>query len=165
MKKILNMWLEISNLEQMQRLGQLLSQHLPKQCLVFLQADLGMGKTTLCQSIVKYSGYSGTVKSPTYTLVEEYQAEQRQVFHFDLYRLSDPEELEYIGIWDYLNQDALSLIEWPNKGAGILPKPNLIIEIDDFKNGRKVCFESSDDKMMAQLYQQITDAGFSEVKE
>ncbi len=109
---------------------------LPSKCLVFLHGDLGAGKTTLVRGFLRAAGFSGAVKSPTYTLVEEYTLGDRKIVHFDLYRLAEPEELEWIGINDYFDQECVCFIEWPDKGKGFLPEPDAIITLKPEADGR-----------------------------
>jgi tRNA threonylcarbamoyladenosine biosynthesis protein TsaE len=124
----------------MLRFGAQLYTALNKEGVVFLRGDLGFGKTTLSRGVVQASGHKGAVKSPTYTLVEPYENDEGGVYHFDLYRLSDPEELEYLGIRDYFAKGMLSLIEWPDKGRGCLPIPDLEISLDLKGDGRLITF-------------------------
>lgn len=118
--------------------GALLWRTLPPHCLLFLQGDLGAGKTTLVRGLLRAAGYEGAVRSPTYSLVEEYDLNQRRIFHFDLYRLKDPEELEWLGIDDYLNQPALCCVEWPQMGGGWLPAADLTLQLMAENEGRLI---------------------------
>lgn len=103
---------------------------------VFLDGNLGTGKTTLSRGVMRGLGHEGAVKSPTYTIVEPYEHLAPPAYHFDLYRLGDPEELEYMGIRDYFQGTSLCLIEWPERGLGILPVPDLLIRLETSGEGR-----------------------------
>lgn len=173
----------------MTALGAQLAKAAQPGMIVYLDGDLGAGKTTLVRGFLRAGGYQGAVKSPTFTVVETYsldynkfydynklqvevklkdrfnslssskpeksgvnleidklqdqhiqeqRIQKQKIYHFDLYRLEDPEELEYLGIRDYLDGEAIALIEWPEKGEGVLPEADLLIKITHYKQGRGV---------------------------
>lgn len=129
-------------------LGEAMGQALQRQSeavVVFLEGDLGAGKTTLGRGVLRAFGHSGPVKSPTYTLVEVYELAGRRVHHFDLYRLGDPEELEYMGIRDYFGPGSVCLIEWPERGHGVLPDADLRVTVSVSGSGRRAVLSSGSD--------------------
>ena len=131
-----NYSLSLANEDEMVTFGGQLAQVLSSFGVVYLYGDLGAGKTTFCRGVLRAFGHQGAVKSPTYTLVEPYEVGPHKVYHFDLYRLCDPEELEFIGGRDYFSDQALCLIEWPSKGLGEIPAADLEITFDYDLPGR-----------------------------
>lgn len=116
--------------------GRRLAGVLVPPCIVYLRGDLGTGKTALARGILRGLGHRGAVRSPTYTLLEPYALDRLQLYHLDLYRLSAPEELEYLGLRDLLDAGSVLLVEWPERGEGGLPPPDLEIRIRYAGTGR-----------------------------
>ena len=130
--------LYIKNENEMMSLGGTIADQIADGGIVLLKGDLGAGKTTLVRGLLRHLGHKGNVKSPTYTLVEPYDLKAKKVYHFDLYRLGDPEELEFMGGRDYWESDAICLIEWPDKANGYLPEADMVIDIFYESEGRSV---------------------------
>jgi tRNA threonylcarbamoyladenosine biosynthesis protein TsaE len=126
----------------MDELGLRLAQSARRAGVIYLQGELGAGKTTLVRSLLRGFGYQGRVRSPTYTLLESYPLEGLNVYHLDLYRLASPEELEWIGLRDLLAGNDLLLIEWPEQGRGMLPPADLVIAIEYKDRGRQLCVQA-----------------------
>lgn len=118
-------------------LGESLAQVLSQGGTLYLEGDLGAGKTTLARGLIQALGHSGAVKSPTYTIVEPYELPRGPVFHFDLYRLTDPEELELMGIRDYFAPGAICIVEWPERGADLIPPPDLRLMLEKLGHSRQ----------------------------
>lgn len=136
-------WQYLADETAMLAYGASVAQQFPSGGLITLHGDLGAGKTTLVRGLLHGLGHMGKVKSPTYTLVEPYHLQGRDIYHFDLYRLADPEELEYLGFRDYLRPDALCLVEWPEKAASLLPPADLRLYIRHCDDGREILAETN----------------------
>jgi tRNA threonylcarbamoyladenosine biosynthesis protein TsaE len=125
--------------------------------VIGIEGELGAGKTTLVGGVLAGVGVSSAVRSPTYTLIEPYEAAGLQLYHIDLYRLSGPREVEALGIRDLLDARAVLLIEWPSRAAGALPTEDLSISIEYQGGGvqrrllRAQTHSSAGDKLLEQL--------------
>ncbi|MEW5768849.1 MAG: tRNA (adenosine(37)-N6)-threonylcarbamoyltransferase complex ATPase subunit type 1 TsaE [Pseudomonadota bacterium] len=117
-------------------LGRRLAEVLVPGLSVWLLGDLGAGKTTLARGVLRGLGFAGRVKSPTYTLVELYALSRFNLYHFDLYRIADPDEWEDAGFREYFNPGSVCLVEWPEKASGMLPGPDLRIHLEFAESGR-----------------------------
>ena len=113
--------------------------------VIYLKGELGTGKTTLVRGVLNRLGHAGNVKSPTYTIVEPYLIDSHVIYHFDLYRLDDPEELESLGIRDYCDGQSICFFEWPEKGGNLLPNADINLELTYFESTREVEFTSKSD--------------------
>lgn len=136
--------LELPDEQATEALGAALAQACSLGGVVHLVGDLGVGKTTLARGLMHALGHEGAVRSPTFTLVEPYETLSPKVYHFDLYRLSDPEELEMMGIRDYMEERALVVIEWPERAGGILPPADCRVELADAGRGRSARIHTND---------------------
>lgn len=136
----------IATEEDMLNLGAYLANAVERGVVIFLYGPLGAGKTTLTRGFLRSLGYTGKVKSPTYTLVEPYKVKNNMIFHFDFYRLSHPNELDFIGIHDYFTADSICIIEWPEKGFPLLPAADVTCHISFNQAGREVCIEAQSDR-------------------
>lgn len=117
------------DVDSMHLCGQEIAQRISPPAVIYLQGQLGAGKTTLVQGTMHYFGYAGIVSSPSYNLIHQYSAHGFDVAHLDLYRLDDPEELMMLGLADLLTPQSILWVEWPEKGHGFLPEADIIIDI------------------------------------
>jgi len=138
-------------------LGHCLARHLVPGLVIYLHGDLGAGKTALTRALLHASGVTGHVKSPTYTLAESYEIQINSqtvtVMHFDLYRMSSPEEFLEAGFRDVFNQATICIVEWPEKGLSVLPEPDLEVVLTVAGVGRHVELRALSDKGSACLNQ------------
>ncbi|MEE8196831.1 MAG: tRNA (adenosine(37)-N6)-threonylcarbamoyltransferase complex ATPase subunit type 1 TsaE [Acidiferrobacterales bacterium] len=138
--------LAVPSVAEMEALGARLARGIDKVHLLYLHGALGTGKTTLVRGILRALGHGGLVKSPTFTLVEPYSFDGLIVYHIDLYRVSDPEELEFLGFRDYLESESVCLVEWAERGVEKLPSPDLDVTIQNVDDTRTVELESYSDR-------------------
>ncbi|MBL8431596.1 MAG: tRNA (adenosine(37)-N6)-threonylcarbamoyltransferase complex ATPase subunit type 1 TsaE [Dechloromonas sp.] len=119
-----------------QRLGQSLAPALQPGMVIFLEGDLGAGKTTLVRALIRALGHPGPVKSPTYSLVEVYVVSSLYLYHFDFYRFESPEEFLDAGLDEYFHDNTVCLVEWPERAQGCVPEPDLRLRLEHAGSGR-----------------------------
>lgn len=137
------------------KLGRVLAEVLPKPVVIYMYGELGAGKTTMVRGFLQSFGHQGAVKSPTYTLVEPYELPTGALYHFDLYRLADPEELEFIGIREYQDSAVAMIFEWPDKGEGMIPQADISVHLSYEKEGRRVELVFSNPSKAPQIIEKI----------
>jgi tRNA threonylcarbamoyladenosine biosynthesis protein TsaE len=131
---------EVAGEAAQEALGEDLGRYLTAGMVIHLRGEIGAGKTTLTRGLLRGLGITSAVKSPTYTLVEPYQGPGGPVYHFDLYRLADPEELHFFGAEEYFSPEAICILEWAERAGGALPSPDLIVQAAYRDAGsRRVC--------------------------
>ncbi len=108
-----------------------------------LRGDLGAGKTTVVRGLLRGLGYAGRVKSPTYTLLEPYELSRLHLYHFDFYRLEDPNEWLKSGFREYFNEASACVVEWPERAGLLLPRPDLDLHLEFAGSGRRAALEAS----------------------
>jgi tRNA threonylcarbamoyladenosine biosynthesis protein TsaE len=144
--------------DQLVALAKSVARQLKTSFIFLLKGDLGAGKTTFARGFIQASGYDGVVKSPTYTLVEPYPiSHDRMCYHFDLYRLANPEELEFTGARDYFNDTDVCIVEWPEKAGGFLPPADWNCEFGYHKSGRNLSIIALSDKGKDLMLQAFSD--------
>jgi tRNA threonylcarbamoyladenosine biosynthesis protein TsaE len=135
-------------------LGRRLASALPAVRLITVRGELGAGKTTFVRGLLRGLGHEGAVKSPTFTLIELYQCGDIALCHFDLYRVNDPRELEFLALRDYLGSDNVCVVEWPERAAALLPAPDIDVMI-----------ERTDNEERALTFRAHTPAGTAALRE
>lgn len=146
--------IETPTVDDMEALGAQLATGIRNIQLLYLHGALGTGKTTLVRGILRALGHPGIVKSPTFTLIEPYSLEGLNAYHFDLYRITDPEELEFLGFRDYVKDQNVCLVEWAERGAGVLPSPDVdvvIHKVDDTRDVQLVSYTDPGVKLLSGL--------------
>ena len=150
---------EIPDEAGMQQLGKSLANIVCPPLTIYFHGQLGAGKTTLIRALLRNKGVTGAIKSPTFTVVEPYQIDAQHYYHFDLYRIANPDELELIGIRDYLQDNAVLLVEWPEYGGDALPAADISIEIEFAKSGRIIKLRATTTNA-AKLLKKLASSGF-----
>ena len=150
--------LHLPDSEATELAGAALARTRPAQAVVHLVGDLGAGKSTLARALLRTLGVTGTIRSPTYTLVERYPLESGgEAWHLDLYRIGDAGELDYLGL--DADDTVLWLIEWPERGAGGTPDPDLVVHLAIEGDGRRIDIQSASGTGDAWVLRFVADHG------
>ncbi|MEO5627172.1 MAG: tRNA (adenosine(37)-N6)-threonylcarbamoyltransferase complex ATPase subunit type 1 TsaE [Dokdonella sp.] len=150
---------------QLEALAARLAPAARKGGLIHLAGDLGAGKTTFARALLQALGVGERIKSPTYSLIESYRVGELDIHHLDLYRIADAGELEWLGLGDLWGVGTLVLIEWPERGTGHLPPPDLAIELQHARNARALTVLAGSDRgrEMLLVWRVTDDSGFTSV--
>ena len=140
-------WVElVRNEEAVAVLAEKFAVSVKTPLVLYLRGDLGAGKTTFARAYIHSLGFSGYVKSPSYGLLETYEAGGQKILHLDLYRIEDPEELEYLALRDLFDDDSVLLVEWPDRGKHHLPEPDLVLEFGEKSEVRFVSCQAHSER-------------------
>jgi tRNA threonylcarbamoyladenosine biosynthesis protein TsaE len=154
--------LRLATAEDTEKLGQALARSLPQQpVILYLEGDLGAGKTTTARALLRELGVAGAVRSPTYTLIERYETLHGEIAHLDLYRIADPDELHYLALDELAERSRLWLIEWPQRGQGALPRADLHLRLRIDGDGRSAALAAETDVGAEWLRRIETDRSFA----
>lgn len=124
--------------EQLRSFANQFASVLQAPLVIWLEGDLGAGKTSFARAMIHSLGYDGGVKSPTYGLLEHYELASFHVLHLDLYRIGDPGELEFLGIEDLIDEHSIVLVEWPERGGDVLPSADFVFRFAYAEPGREL---------------------------
>jgi len=146
--------------EATENLGQILAQARPPMAVMYLYGEIGAGKSTLARALLRELGVTGPIKSPTYTLIERYPLAKGEAAHLDLYRIAAAGELDFLGLDEVAETAVLWLIEWPERGLGVLPRADLILDLEVQGDGRLAALRSETETGAAWLARTSKMAGF-----
>jgi tRNA threonylcarbamoyladenosine biosynthesis protein TsaE len=150
----------LSDVMATEMLARQLAQALPSRAVMYLHGDIGAGKSTFARALLRELGVIGAIKSPTYTLIERYPLLKGEAAHLDLYRIAAASELDFLGLDEVMEQAVLWLVEWPERGVGVLPKADVQLQLDTQGNGRLATLQAETETGAAWLARTSKIAGF-----
>lgn len=150
--------IKLANEKQLAKFANKLAQYCPDQFVIWLQGPLGAGKTTFVRYFFRGLGHTGTVKSPTYALIESYKLSRNLLLHCDFYRMTSPEEYDYLGLDVYQNQPCIMCFEWPENVGDQLPKPDIIVNLSYADEGRALVCQTETEQGKS-LLQRLQESG------